>query len=714
MKAYAATLFVLVLSAATGAPGVAAEAVVPYTVDVVALTGPEGGQLSVALTAKAGSSVPESVEHLHVKLSPPGAAETEVVNLEAVPAPGGSATIELGPLERGTAVDVQAHVRGDSPPRIVVLRDATTALLRPDLVVVAVDAPPQTLTTEPIDVVARLAELNEDTGAEAKVSLMLGPTAFAEPKIVTVPKGGDLSVTFDGVRLTSAMASELTVVVAGADPFETDESNNSRTTTVEVTEHELVRSTVLVPVLAGYGVQFNNHVYAPITPWPHDGEPADDYDDFEAKAVALQPHLIRIFYNDRWDGNADGQFPEWPVNYASFVKSVRLAQEAGAVIDISFQNLGIARFSPGPSMAKFADVLEDLVVNEGLVNVRWAEVGNEPNSGGGGAVSLTEYEALVRALDAELRARGLDAQLRLMGPGLVENAGVAARTHYEWTKWVATNLGDVIDAWGEHVYWNYDDAGRLEYRLRDTWHLMNEVLPPGQQKPVFLMEFGIRGLGTCGAKPPRQNMYYAADPTCPEIWRTRVAGFQQLWFAIGSAQLGFAGASKWDAYWGVYDRTLSPPQVYWTVGPPTEGSPLTPSYYALALLFHTTVPGWRVVRVDPWDDSDWGVATYGIEGHTSKDTPEKELASYVGPAGELTVLGLDTNGRALNGVSSDPPTQYSVGGLPPNTNLSLSLWNASGDGTNSVSGTVPTNAAGVARFEVPLHAAFALTTVPVS
>ena len=42
------------------------------------------------------------------------------------------------------------------------------------------------------------------------------------------------------------------------------------------------------------------------------------------------------------------------------------------------------------------------------------------------------------------------------------------------------------------------------------------------------------------------------------------------------------------------------------------------------------------------------------------------------------------------------------------------MWNASGDGTNSIAGTVTTNAAGVARFQVPLQAAFALTTVPLS
>ena len=42
-------------------------------------------------------------------------------------------------------------------------------------------------------------------------------------------------------------------------------------------------------------------------------------------------------------------------NYASFVKVVRLAQEAGAIINISFQNLGNARFTPGPDMATSAD-----------------------------------------------------------------------------------------------------------------------------------------------------------------------------------------------------------------------------------------------------------------------------------------------------------------------------------------------------------------------
>ena len=55
-----------------------------------------------------------------------------------------------------------------------------------------------------------------------------------------------------------------------------------------------------------------------------------------------------------------------------------------------------------------------------------------------------------------------------------------------------------------------------------------------------------------------------------------------------------------------------------------------------------------------------------------------------------------------------------IGGLPPTTTFTLALWNATGDGKNSVAGTITTTTAGVARFDVPLQAAFVLTTVPVS
>jgi hypothetical protein len=232
-----------------------------------------------------------------------------------------------------------------------------------------------------------------------------------------------------------------------------------------------------------------------------------------------------------------------------------------------------------------------------------------------------------------------------------------------------------------------------------------------------MMEYGVRGDATCGTKPTFARLYYGADATnCPEIWRTNIAGFQQFWFDVDAAQLGVAGTSKWDAYWAVYDKFSLNQQVYWMTGPASENFTLTPTYNAMSLLFHSTVPGWQIIQVAPWQDDDWKLqeSEYRKEGHSAGDQLEQELVAYAGPSGELTVAGLDTNGKNLNTTSTDPPSSYSIGGLPPNTAFNLAVWNATGDGQNSIAGTIMTNAAGVARFDVPLQAAFALTNVPVS
>jgi hypothetical protein len=188
--------------------------------------------------------------------------------------------------------------------------------------------------------------------------------------------------------------------------------------------------------------------------------------------------------------------------------------------------------------------------------------------------------------------------------------------------------------------------------------------------------------------------------------RTNIEAFQMLWFDILAAQLGFSGVAKWDAYWGKYDPGYN--ASWWLIGPAEEGWPLMPSYHALRLLLQVTERGWQVIGVDPWADDDWNLDDNG----RPQDQPEQEVVAYSGPNGELTLFGLDTHGGGLNGASTDPAAAYSIGGLTPNTQFNLLLWNAAADGHNSIVGAVTANAAGVVRFSVPLHAAFALTTLP--
>ena len=669
------------LMAAVGVPAEAA-APAPRVLTLTALTGPQGGSLAIEVAPAV-----EEFEHVHLQLRAPNASEVETRNLKGVPVDEGVATIELGPLARGTAVAVKVQIRDTSPPRTLVLRGDTIARLRPDLLVAALHAPPQTLSTRAIDIVADVTESNTDTGARARLTLMLGPTPVAEPQVVTVAAGATVSTTFEDVELTAPMSAELVVRIEAAAPFETDETNNTRTRTVEVTEHEVVRSNVLVSALGGYGAQFNQHVYAPVT-----NAPAGSSVGLEEKVKALEPQLVRIFYNDLWEERR----VDAPENMASFVRTVQLAQDAGATINITYQTAAVARLQPTISMARFAGVLEELVEIHGLTNVRWVTVQNEPNTAGI-ALTLAQYEALYRALDAELAARGLRDHIRLMGGDLIEGAG--ARHHTIWFEYMAERMSDVLDAYSVHIYWNYWDIPRMEFRLRDVRRIVT-ALEGEARKPTYITEMGVRGIVDMPGNPaPQPGLWADGTPFA----RTNISAFQMLWFDLVAAQLGYSGSVKWDAYWGKYDTTYV--ASHFLIGPAAEGWPLFPSYHALRLLLQTTQRGWQVVRIDPWADDDWRADLV--------DLPEKELAAYASGDGHVTLMGLDTHARGLNAVSAEAPA-YSIGGLPANTVFNLALWNASGSGENSLAGTVTTNAAGVARFEVPLHAAFSLTTVPVS
>jgi hypothetical protein len=670
-----------------------------YALALTALTGPKGADAMLDVSREGECAAVHVLKKVQVKTYERDGSLAGVENYTDVRAPGGAATLDLGQVDSGRRVETDVLVQS-APGRTHVVRRATTTRLRPDLQVVEVFAPPQTTTSRSIDVVVDLAEQNGETGAAAKVALMLGPASLADPVEISLGPGAETSVTFRDITLPSAVRSELTAFVTDAAPFETDATNNEGATTVDVTEHELLASNVLVPSLGGYGAQLNQHVYAPITNLPQSSFP-----DLETVVKEFEPQLVRIFYNEDWE---EGPHPTRfnPANKPSFVRTVELAQAAGATINITYHSVADAKTNPGAHMQRFAAMLEELVKTRGLTNVRWVTVGNEPNTSTNppsAALTLEQWHALYLALHNELVARGLRDHIRIMGGDLIESAG--ARDHEIWFEYMTANMADILDAYSEHIYWWYDTfnlggARRFEFRLRDIRKLVVDDNPPETRRPAYIMEFGVRGHSTAPGKPSIDHAYYK-DGT--EMRRTNIAAFQQLWFNIASAQLGFTGTSKWDLYWGLYDFSSPGNQSYWMIDPTT--GQLFPSYHALRLMLQTTQRGWDVVRVDRWERDDWDPVV--------ADRPEKELAAYLGPSGETTLIGLDSNGRLLNTASAET-AQYSIGGLPPRTQFNLALWNAAGDGQNTVAGTVMTNDAGVARFEVPLHAAFALTTVTVS
>jgi hypothetical protein len=422
-------------------------------------------------------------------------------------------------------------------------------------------------------------------------------------------------------------------------------------------------SRVLVPSTTGSGAQFNQQVYAAIS-----GVPLARFAELERKVMQLEPQFVRIFYNDRQAASARDQLE-------SFVLTAELAQRAGATINVTWQSGGVAQ--PDQSMRRFADVLAYLARSRGLTNLRWATVQNEPNST---KITPAQNAAMYRALDRHLTAARVREQVRLMGGDLVQ------ANQRVWFQYMATHLADLLDAYSVHIYWDYWDTAKLTRRLTDVQRIV-AGLPASGRKPVFVSEYGVRGRRATGVPAP--GTYADGRP----LGQTRIAAFQHAWFVIAATQLGYAGTAKWDCCFGKYDRGT---QAYYVIGPAKENWPLYPTYHLLRLVTATTEPGWTVVAVDK-----------GAPART------KQMTAFAGPEGDLTILGLDTAGAALDGVS---PKQigYVVGGLPAGAKFTLVVWNRDGAGANEAVSTITVDGAGVARVTVPLHAVFALTTKAIS
>jgi hypothetical protein len=428
-------------------------------------------------------------------------------------------------------------------------------------------------------------------------------------------------------------------------------------------EFELTLSQVLVPSTSGSGAQFNQHVYAAIT-----GAPLERFSDLEQKVLRLKPHFVRLFYNDRQETASRDQLE-------SFLLAADLAQRAGATTNVTWQSGGVA--TPDRSMGRFANVLAYLT-SRGVADLHWATIQNEPNST---RITPAQNGAMYRALDRHLAAAGVREQIRFMGGDLVQSNQRA------WFRYMASRLPDLLDAYSVHIYWDYWDTGKFRRRLTEVQEIVG-ALPESGRKPVFVTEYGVRGRRA--ATSPAPGVFADGTP----IAQTTIAAFQQVLFQILATQLAYAGTVKWDCYSGKYDRGT---QAHSAIGPWQDGWPLFPMYFALRLVTETTERGWKVV---------------GLQ-RRQRSARTKHLAAFAGPAGELTILGLDGAGARLNSVSARQ-VSFTIGGLPRRAPFTLVVWNRTGDGRNEVVGKVEADDAGVVSVAVPLHAIFALTTQPIS
>jgi hypothetical protein len=626
-----------------------------YSLALRSLTGPQGtgADLVIRISAPtADCELPQTLDDVRITIG------QRTVDVQQVAAPGAAATVRLGRVLRLQRVGVTISF-GPS----IVLQGQARTLLKPDLVVRSVRAPRARLAGRPFWVFTTVAEPNRDVGATATVTVSAAGAAVGTASVKIAP--GRRAVIRVPTTLTIPGRNRLDVSVT-ADLPETTTANNRRRGTVEVTELQVAAANVVVPSLAGYGGQFNQHVYAQIS---RDAGVTDaNVADMEQKMKTLHPEFSRIFFAARAFDDPD--------RMQSFVRTVELAQTAGATINITWQG-GTLDVKSG-TIQKFADVLLDLVKNHGITRLRWVTLQNEPNST---RITLAQYEAEYRELDQYIQS--IRGQVKYMGGDLVRGPG-SGDNQQLWFDYMAQHMADILDAWSIHVFWDYWDTQKLVDRLTEVRAIW-DAEPADRRKPLYVTEYGVRGLRTFNGVRADPGFWQDGTP----ISQTNISAFQHAWFDILSSKLGYVGTSKWDSYFGKYD---SGTQAYYMIGDPQSGWPLYPLYHFVRLTTSTVKPGWSVVDVGSVADTT------------------RLVTAYLGKTGQETLLGLDTAGAQVNaGAPAQVP--YIIGGLPAGKRLHLAVWNEAGDGVVAPSHVVVADAAGVVTITVPQHGVFVLTTL---
>ena len=131
-----------------------------------------------------------------------------------------------------------------------------------------------------------------------------------------------------------------------------------------------------------------------------------------------------------------------------------------ATIEIAWQG-GTFEFAQ-QNMPRFADVLADLLQHRGIAGPLWVSLYNEPNAGSADPPPLrADLSAARRGASRPRRARSdpLHGRWHPRQPA-------ASQTDWYW--YMATHMGDLLDAWAPHIYWDFWDTTKIDRRLTEV------------------------------------------------------------------------------------------------------------------------------------------------------------------------------------------------------------------------------------------------------
>ena len=427
---------------------------------------------------------------------------------------------------------------------------------------------------------------------------------------------------------------------------------------------------VIVNDFAGFGTQYNQNVYSTFS--EVDGITPKNIHQLETKVKNLGSQYVRIFFDSKsWP--SDPNYSTVPSDFMdSFIKTVKLAQDAGAsVINITYWS----RATP-EKMIPFADMIYDLIVNRNLTSVREVTLQNEPN-GSPGKIALPAYKAYYQKLDEALKAKGIRDKIRIVGGDLVYN------DQQMWFNYLTSNMADILDGYSFHAYWDDNDTLKPYTRLTSVASIARSFSRTAD-KPVYITEYGVRG----SVKPkgdPMKDPGYLTGTKIP-ISITTTSAMQNALFQINGMNLGFAGFIRWDCYKAKFDRGV---QYYSCIGSAKDGFPLYPMYYMTYLFTHTCEPGWQVVQTTSPVDVKNTFVTSAIRNKSNT---------------MQTVYAINILNK---------PQNFEISGLAPKRKYSVYTFNSDGKGIFKKESALSADELGTLKGTIKGTSVMAITTVKI-
>jgi hypothetical protein len=301
---------------------------------------------------------------------------------------------------------------------------------------------------------------------------------------------------------------------------------------------------------------------------------------------AMRPHIMRTFFNyDWWEPIAGRPTPDSP-HMRDYLRWVRFLKEIGCAVMLVPWGDGFAYSDwmhtpanqrlPDPQqregmLRSLVDLVAFLQQDQGLDNVRYVCLMNEPDNDPKRPVPVDDFVALYRRLDEILRERELREAVTVVG---VDGSDWGEAQPGEWFYEVVTRGLEYCDAVASHTY------GAKQVPSLVPWMRSRRALLTGASaKPLMITEFNTYG----GTFDNQDNGAY---------WH----GLFLADFAITALREGAAALLMWCLMDTWYDDLHKQQYGLWRFRDAAWAP--RPGFYSWSLITRYTRPGSQVFAVD--------------------------------------------------------------------------------------------------------------------